>query len=290
MIERYLLGETESHGQSSREQSTPEERQLVEERMAREPEFADLVEVLRNIDAVLADGDALDFAKELEKADGEYRKEVKADGTNEEGKDDAKGNAGTRKSKPNTKPNETLERDEESEPRKVGRPWTWQRWAVAASIILLAVVGGFFLLNNRGMDGPEAYNAYFTLYDAPANFRGDSGAIGPQYAAAFDAYNRKDWRGAVDGFQQILAADSTQVTAKFYQAIAQLANGDTDAAIQQFKELATGQHPFTTQSKWYWALGLLQKGDEATAEGILEELQGRGGKYGTLAGEVLERI
>src|SRR5687768_8845010 len=207
LIERYLAGEC-----------TPEETAMLEERMAQEPEFAELVDLHRDMDLMLTDEKAMAFSEELEKADREYHAGLEA---------------------------------KEKSPRRLRN---WRGWAIAASFILLAVVGGVLLLRNDGLSGPEAFNASFIVYDAPANFRGDSSAIGAAYGTAFAAYQEKDWKAAIDGFEQILVADSGQVTARFYGAVSLLANGDTDKAIQKLEDLAKGEHPFVEQSKWYWAM------------------------------------
>ncbi len=236
-------------------ESTPEEVALIEKQAADDPEFAALLALHRELDATLGDAETMAFAAALAEADAE----------------DRRSKAG-------------------NEPKGKIRQLNWQRWAVAASIALIAVVGGVFLLRDRSLSGPQAFDEYFEAYDAPANFRSDSAAIAATYATAFAAYNAQDWPKAIATFEEIVMKDSNPVTAQFYLGISRLSVGDVDGAIRDLRVLAASQHPFTTQSKWYLALALLEKGEDSQAKGLLKDLSSGSGKYAKLSKDLLEKL
>lgn len=236
-------------------ESSPDEVTLVEKRVAEDPEFAELLALHRDLDATLADRETMEFSAALAAADAA----------------DRQANARQR-------------------PEAKVRKLNWQRWAIAASIALIAVVGGVFLLRDRSLTGPQAFDQYFEVYNAPADFRGDSEAIAATYDSAFAAYNSKDWPKAIAAFEDIILKDSNPVTAKFYLGISRLGAGDVDGAIRDLRALGASSHPFTTQSKWYLALGLLEKGEDAEARKVLEPLANGSGKYAALAKELLEKL
>jgi hypothetical protein len=235
--------------------STPEEAALVEKQAAEDPAFAELLALHRELDATLADTETMAFAAALADADAEDRRSKSG-----------------------------------NEPQGKIRQLNWQRWAIAASIALIAVVGGVFLLRDKQLSGPQAFDQYFEAYDAPANFRSDSMAIAVSYQTAFDAYNAKDWPKAIATFEEIVQKDSNPVTAQFYLGMSRLSAGDVDGAIRDLRGLAASQHPFTTQSKWYLALALLEKGENSEAKDLLKDLSSGSGKFATLSKELLEKL
>lgn len=164
------------------------------------------------------------------------------------------------------------------------------RWlALAASVVLIAVVG-FFVFRSGGSNPQDLFNSNFSPYEAPAEFRTDSSLL-VRYETAFEQYKGGDYKAAAASFEDLIEAAPEDLGARFYLAVCQLAQGDGAAAEAGFQDLLDRKAPtWRSQSQWYLALALLEQEKVEEAEKVLEELAARGGKYGSLAKELLKEL
>ena len=162
--------------------------------------------------------------------------------------------------------------------------------AVAASILLVAVVG-FFVLRGGEADPKALFAENFAPYDAPVEFRGDDPKLDAKYEAAFNSYNKGYWLLAAAEFESLIYFEPDKPSNRFYLGVSQLALDQGAEAEQTFRALLSQNAPtWRSQGQWYLAMALLQQGKAEEAEAELEALEKRGGKYGKLAGELLREL
>lgn len=128
----------------------------------------------------------------------------------------------------------------------------WARWAVAASVVLLA---GFlwFRLGDSGTNSANLFAAYYQLPDGGA-MRSGSSSTDP-LATGRQAFAAKDYKTAADFFQNIPASDTYRAEASLLLGHAALQLHEYDRAIAAFSEtIALGDVKFTEKAQWNLAL------------------------------------
>ncbi len=162
-------------------------------------------------------------------------------------------------------------------------------WAIAAAILLLAVVGFFVLRPGPGADPDQLFAEYFSPYEAPATFRSDDSTLNAQYQSAFDAYNAGDFEVALPAFDALRGGESTMPD--FYYALSALSANKSDLALPVLRELAGDTpHVYRSQSRWYLALTLLERGETDEATERLEAIVEDGGKFAEPAQALLDEL
>ena len=241
LIDRYLNGELEG-----------EELAAFEQRLADEPAFKQEVAFQRELAAVVADGETMDFSAMVAEV---------VEGT---------------------------ESSSSSRAGSGGMNWRWM--AIAASVLLVAVVG-FFVLRGGESDPKALFADNFAPYEAPVEFRGGDSTLAERFEFAFSSYQLEAYGPAADAFQDILNTDPDEFSARFYLGVCKLAQDNGAGAEKEFRNLLAQNAPtWRSQAQWYLAMALLQQGKADAAEQELEALETRGGKYGKLAGELLGEL
>ena len=259
-IERYLAGACSS-----------KEAAELEAKAAADPELMALIELHRDFETTIADGEALEFSAALAQADADYHQNLNHSADND-GANDA-------------------DRGENSNTDAKVRSVNWRAWGIAASIAILVGIGGFFILNGNKKAAPEAlFVEYFSPSLAPGNFRSGEDAIDKTYREAFDAYNAKDFKTAAIGFEKVYKLDPRQNTAGFYLGLSLLSSEETQRAISTFEGLASRPNTFSAQSKWYLALAWLKQGQAEKAKPYLLETAKKTGKNQASAKEILDQL
>lgn len=139
--------------------------------------------------------------------------------------------------------------------KRVAMRPVWARWAVAASVVLLA---GFlwFRLGDSGTNSANLFATYYQLPDGSA-MRSGSGGTDP-LATGRQAFAAKDYKTAADFFQNIPASDPYRAEASLLLGHAALQLHEYDRAIAAFSETITlGDVKFTEKAQWNLALTYL---------------------------------
>ncbi|MCB9232510.1 MAG: hypothetical protein H6581_12645 [Bacteroidia bacterium] len=170
---------------------------------------------------------------------------------------------------------------------------SWGRYAMAAAVALLVVVGGYFLfqslqdpqLTNQEIFAQnfEPYPSYFTLR---SNVSRDS-----LLQVAFDAYSAKNYQKALTGFESALADSSSDTRTRFYMAMCYIGlNKPLKADPLLAKVISEKENPFRDPARWYKGLSLLQQNREKEAREVFLELSKGEGKYARQAKEILKSL
>lgn len=134
--------------------------------------------------------------------------------------------------------------------RATMRP-VWARWAVAASVVLLAG----FLWFRLGNSGTKSTDLFATYYQLPDGGTMRSGGNTDPLAVGRQAFAAKDYKTAADFFQNIPAADPYRAEASLLLGHAALQLREYDRAIAAFSEtIALGDVKFTEKAQWNLAL------------------------------------
>jgi TolA-binding protein len=162
----------------------------------------------------------------------------------------------------------------------------WYMLAAAASVI-----GIIFLLNPFSKSGEQLVNNYVTknLEQLSVNMNGSKDSL----QLALDFYNKKDYNNALLLFSDIYQKDSLQTDALKFAGLTLFMQGNYDAAIKQFNELAAKQGLFSNPGLFYKALVLLKRNtgtDKEEARKLLQQVTEQQLEGSKQAAEWLKKI
>ena len=145
--------------------------------------------------------------------------------------------------------------------------------SVAAAVIILVVISGFYLFSNRTVSGTEIFNSYYSTYPTISSFRSsvDQTENEQLLNEAFNSYNDGMFKIASDYFNQALNNDELNTMAKFYLAICEIELENFDKSEQLLNELIlNNNHIFWEQTHWYLAFVYLKQKDTENAQNIFK--------------------
>lgn len=143
-------------------------------------------------------------------------------------------------------------------PKKNSTNWM----KIAASILLLAVVGATFYAQNSYSNEGLYEMAYTPAGDHISDLGGGKTAL----ESAMQFYNKKEYKDAIDAFAAIESAEPQNQVAKFYLGQSLLFDGQNTQGINTLLEVSGDYQP---EARWYASLAQLQGDDE---NGCLETL------------------
>lgn len=110
--------------------------------------------------------------------------------------------------------------------------------------------------------------------------------------SAMIKYDKQDYAGAVNGFEQTLKQNPNDEKALFYSAVSYLSLGQTDKALGNFnKILANKNSKYYEDAQWYSSLAYIKNNDMKNARTNLIQIQNNEkGRYKKQADETLEQI
>lgn len=162
---------------------------------------------------------------------------------------------------------------------------------IAASVVLLAVVGWFAISQFSSSSTPEQlFKQHFAPYEVPANMRGKN-VPESELQAALASYKDGDFKSAISKLEGLEKKYGIDEQVLFYRAVSELAVGKSQVAKGLFEQVITiPDNQSTVQSQWYLALCWLQMGEPENAKRFLVELADYPNKYQQSAQEILGKI
>lgn len=163
--------------------------------------------------------------------------------------------------------------------------------SLAAMLVLVFFVHGVW----QGRQYDQLYASNFITYPndylvTDGAYRGDV-AIDSLQVMAITAYEKKDFATAINLFTRVLTTtDNPEI--RFYMAIAQLENSQTNQALTNLQTLyhQPNQYRYYEQTRWYLALVHLKLHQKTEAKKYLDELMRQEGVYWDKAKELLNKL
>lgn len=158
---------------------------------------------------------------------------------------------------------------------------------IAAAIIVVAVAAKMILPVNE--DPAKLFNEHFKPYPnafEPKN-RGTNDLS--KRAEAFEAYEQKNYRKALEGFNEILK-EGNDPAVLLLAGNSNLMVGNVKEAENNFLTLIKDYDALDTQAKWYLSLCYLKEGNVDQARTMWEELSGTEISYANKAKDLLKKV
>ncbi len=175
--------------------------------------------------------------------------------------------------------------------RKIGG-WA-QRWAVAASFLLLAVIVVVLwqLQSPTAPSHQELFSQNFSTYPLDEDVRSGEETTG--FEKGVDQYRAKKFKAAAQVFQSLIAVEKNDMVLAFCLANAYLNQSppQKNLANEQFQRILTdGASVYVPKAQWYLALMALEGGKLEEAKVLLEEIRESGDEFAQKAKELLEEL
>ena len=166
----------------------------------------------------------------------------------------------------------------------------YQKWAMAASLILLVGLGWLGYNNFIAPDYGNLYDENFQQYPNTvyAITRGDSSENSLQ-RSAYVAYETDENSRAIDLFKALKETDNSEEIT-FYLGQSYLKNGQHREAITFFEEVIAEKGEFAPQALWYVALAYLKTDQKKIAVRALKDLIVDGRYKKTEAAKILKEL
>lgn len=105
-------------------------------------------------------------------------------------------------------------------------------------------------------------------------------------------YDKQDYAGAVNEFEQVLKQNPNDEKALFYSAVSYLSLGQTEKALTNFNKILQNKNSkYYDDAQWYSSLAYIKKQDIQNARKNLQEIQNRSSsRYQKQADETLKEI
>lgn len=148
----------------------------------------------------------------------------------------------------------------------------WPRLiAIAASIVLLLVSGGYFFLNNEAFDPKVAYEEYYKA--APLRLASRDDNTEKAILQLNEYYNDKDYGNALPVIEKLLDTDSTNSIMQLAAGICHLELNQIEKARKQFLSIIKAQDfRLKHQANWYMALTYLKEGKLKQTQSFLNPI------------------
>lgn len=153
-------------------------------------------------------------------------------------------------------------------------------WRIAATILVLIGLGGYFFLWNQSPSSEELYSEYFSPHRNIVLPIVREQVDASKKSKAFASYEQGAYQKAIEEFNQLTVLDSIHpITVSFYKANAYLQLDNTEKARDLFLHIQQSRNTkWKEESLWYLALTYLKMGNPQKAKQYLLELKDKSQK------------
>lgn len=160
-----------------------------------------------------------------------------------------------------------------STPSLTATPVNRLKWVyrIAAAACVVCVIG-FGLLQLTSSPSPEKiFDNTFAPYPTGSIVRGDNDS--PLEKAA-QLYNKKDYKGALAIYNEVLDTNPDSIVVNLYAGVANIALGKAQEATEQLEKVANSNNQnFSDAGEWYLAILPLKNGNKTEAVERLEKIR-----------------
>ncbi len=149
--------------------------------------------------------------------------------------------------------------------------------------MLLAAITFSFLISlffiNDKVSNVSVFEKYFEPYPNTFPITRSINEV-TNFEKAMIEYEQKNYFESIKLLNIIITADPTDIHARLYAGISNLAINKPNEAISQFNDIVSNSGTdLKNEAKWFLTLAYIKKGELERAKNILNDLQSQQGKY-----------
>jgi len=166
----------------------------------------------------------------------------------------------------------------------------YQRVYYSAGVLVVAVLMFALYLTNRNFTNEKLVELYYQPEVGSVTYRSAEG-VQDKMSQAMELYNSKEYKLAIDIFEQILAEDNNKPGVNLYSGIAHMELNKYGIASDRFLNVLSNKpNPFVESAQWYLGMCYLIVDNRAAAEKYFKELAYNDSYYSKNAKKILRRI
>lgn len=242
LADRYL------HGNMSAEERADFERRLKED-----PELKEYLDIQKEVDEVILDREALDFAITLDEVYDVYK---------------------TKK-----------------QPVKRLRP-VYRRVGIAAAFLVFLGVGMLVRQQDANLPVNRLIvKKYYRPYEVPVNYRSAEGTVDATFRQAVEKYNNKEYSEAIRLFEQVLKEDNTRMDANLMSGLSNFEIKHYKQADSSFRTIIKHRdNLYVQQAQWYLGFCFLMTQQDEKAIKLYRKIVEEKGYYSRKAEKILKKL
>ena len=162
--------------------------------------------------------------------------------------------------------------------------------ALAASIIVLMMIGAGLLTNYMGNNNESHYNLYteyFVDEGSLLTIRSNAETSNALVKSGINLYNNEEYKQAISLF----ASNPENVIARLYSGFSYMNLEEFDMAENQFKYILNhGDNIFIDQAEWNLGLSYLANSKTEQASSIFDKIASEDGAYSAQATNIIKKL
>ena len=242
LVDRYLHGDMSA-----------DERVDFEHRLKEDPELEELLNIQKDIDEVILDREALDFASTLDAAYDTYKKSRKS----------------------------------------ISRHKQVYRLAGIAAMLLVFLGIGFVIRQQsvKLPLNQAIVKKYYRPYEVPVNYRSAEGTVDATFRLAVEKYNDKQYSEAIRLFEQVLKEDDTRMDANLMNGLSNFEIKNYKRADSSFRRIIKHRdNLYIQQAQWYLGFCFLMTNQDEKAVKLYRKIVDEKGFYSKKAEKILKKL
>lgn len=161
----------------------------------------------------------------------------------------------------------------------------------AAAIAGLIILGSIFLFNGRSLTPDEILDKYKTTFEPATASRSGEMVTNPDYIAAIEYYDVRDFRKAAMLFSKIIESDPGDMNIRMLYGVSNFEEKNYPVARESFNTVvADDQNLFIEAAEWYLALCHIQTNETDMAISGLQKIAGSESIYKKKARKLLRDL
>lgn len=161
----------------------------------------------------------------------------------------------------------------------------------AAAIAGLLMLGSVFLFNGRSLTPDEILDKYKTTFESATASRSGEAVSNPDYVAAIEYYDVRDFRRAAMLFSKIIEGDPGDMNVRMLYGVSNFEEKNYPVARESFKTVVDDdQNLFIEAAEWYLALCHIQTNETDKAISGLQMIAGSESIYKREARKLLRDL
>lgn len=181
--------------------------------------------------------------------------------------------------------------DPNQEPARQTRYRKVLSYAAIASLAILISLGVLLKVQHNKLTNEQIFEKHYEPYEVTMIYRSAETDYQKALSQAMSKYEARDWYGAIELFEQILAKDPADMASSLYSGISYMELERYKEADQKFQKIINhNDNLFVEQAEWYLGFCYLHTGQNLEARGQFKEIASSESSYSKKARKIMRSI
>lgn len=181
--------------------------------------------------------------------------------------------------------------DPSAEPARQSRYRKVLSYAAIASLAILLSLGVLLKVQHNKLTNDQIFEKHYEPYEVTMIYRSAESDYQKALSQAMTRYEAKDYIGAIELFENILAKDPADMASSLYSGISYMETEQYSKADTKFRKIINhNDNLFVEQAEWYLGFCYLHTGQNLEAREQFKEIAASDGSYSKKAKKIMRSI